>query len=101
MHVVCVTIHVKPEHVGEFIDATYENCRGARSEPGNVHFHFLQAKDDPNRFFIYEAYKEPDDFKKHQQTPHYLAWKETVAGWMAQPRQGVKHANLYPPDSEW
>lgn len=101
MFVVCVTIHVKPEHVGEFIEATYENCRGARGEPGNVHFHFLQAIDDPNRFFIYEAYREPDDFKKHQQTPHYLAWKEKVVDWMAGPREGMKHENLFPRDDQF
>jgi len=40
-------------------------------------------------------------FQSHQKTEHYLKWKETVADWMAQPRQGVKHYSLFPADSDW
>ena len=34
-------------------------------------------------------------FAAHQQTEHYQKWKQTVADWMAQPRQGVKHQSLF------
>ena len=61
----------------------------------------MQAIGDPNRFFIYEAYRDPEDFNKHQQTPHYLEWKEKVAAWMAAPREGVKHENLFPRDDQF
>ena len=36
-----------------------------------------------------------DAFKAHQQTPHYLRWKDTVTDAMSQPRQGVKHHSLF------
>ncbi len=95
MYVVCVTVFVKAESAKQFIEATLENARNTRQEPGNVRFDVLQAEEDPYRFFLYEAYKTKDDFARHQQTPHYLKWKQTVADWMAQPRQGVRHTSLF------
>ncbi len=101
MYVVCVTVHVKPEHTQEFIEATLKNAQGTRQEPGNVRFDVLQAEEDTNRFFLYEAYHTEADFKVHQQTEHYLTWRETVQDWMAQKRQGLRHHSLFPPDAEW
>jgi autoinducer 2-degrading protein len=100
MYVVAVTIFVKPENVQAFIDATLENARNTRKEPGNLRFDVLQTEDDPNRFLLYEAYRVKDDFAKHQQTDHYLKWKSAVADWMAQPRQGVKHNSIFFGESE-
>lgn len=94
MYVVCVTIFVKPQFVQPFIEATLDNARNTRQEPGNLRFDVLQAEDDPNRLFLYEAYQHKDDFARHQQTEHYARWKTAVADWMAQPRQGVKHHAL-------
>ena len=95
MYVVAVTVYVKPEFVEQFINASLANARGTRQEPGNVRWDFLQAEDDPTRFLLYEAYRQKDDFARHQQTQHYLTWKQTVAEWMAQPRQGVRHNALF------
>jgi len=101
MYVVCVTIFVKEGEEKKFIEATLDNCRGTRKEPANLRFDFLRCDDDPLRFFLYEAYNTKEDFALHQQTPHYLKWKETVADMMAQPRQGVKHHNIFPEDELW
>ena len=95
MYVVSVTVFVKPEHVPSFITATLDNARNTRREPGNLRFDVAQAEGDSARFLLYEAYRTKEDFAKHQQTAHYLRWKETVADWMAQPRQGVKHHGLF------
>lgn len=101
MYVVCVTIHVVPGHADDFIAATRSNYEGTRQEAGNVRFDFLRAVEDENQFFLYEVYRTPEDFAAHQQTGHYLTWRETVQNWMAQKRQGVKHFNVLPPDEEW
>lgn len=101
MYVVCVTVHVAPEHVESFIQATLENARESRKEPGNVRFDVLQAEADPAQFFLYEVYREKEDFGRHQQTPHYLRWKETVAPWMAVPRRGIRHLSLFPGEDGW
>ncbi len=101
MFVVCVTVHVKPGNADCFIAATLKNAENTHKEPGNIRFDVLQANDDENRFFLYEVYKTEDDFKAHQQTKHYLTWRETVEDWMAEKRQGVKHTNIFPMDSGW
>jgi len=101
MYVVCVTVHVTPQHVQHFIQATLENARESRKEPGNARFDVLQSEADPAQFFLYEAYREKEGFARHQQTAHYLKWKDTVAPWMAVPRLGVRHTSLFPGEGGW
>ncbi len=101
MYVVCVTIYVKSDHLQEFREATLVNARNTRNEPGNVRFDVLQAIEDPNRFFLYECYKTPDDFVAHQHTPHYMTWRDTVQDWMAEKRVGVKHWSVFPDEADW
>ena len=101
MHVVSVTVHVKPDHVVRFTGAILENARATRQEPGNVRFDVLQHAEDPARFLLYEAYRTPADFTAHQQTPHYLRFKALVADWMAEPRVGTKYKSLFPADADW
>src|SRR3712207_3033872 len=100
MYVVAVTVWVKPEFVAAFKAATLENARNTRKEAGNVRFDVSQGEEDPARFLLYECYRRKEDFVAHQQTAHYLKWKQGVADWMAQPRQGVKHQSVFFGDGE-
>jgi autoinducer 2-degrading protein len=101
MYVVVVTIHVKPEAREAFIAASRENAGNSRHEAGNLRFDVLEAEDDPHRFLLYEVYRTREDFHRHQQTAHYLAWKAAVAEWMAQPRVGLKYHSRFPTDDAW
>jgi autoinducer 2-degrading protein len=102
MQVVCVHVHVMPEHREEFIQATLENARSTVEEPGNLRFDVLQETDDPNRFVLYEAYRDEAGMSAHKETAHYARWRDAVAPWMAEPRRGVKHVSLFPAtDDEW
>ena len=92
---------VKEGREQDFVVATEKNHLATIAEPGCTRFDVLQAEDDPLRFFLYEVYRDADAFKAHQQTGHYLAWKQTVADWMARPRQGVKHQSLFPADARF
>lgn len=96
MIVTCVTVYVKPENVSEFIQATRENHDHSIKENGNLRFDFLQCASDPSRFFLYEAYESEAASAAHKDTPHYKKWKETVASWMAKPREGVAHKVIAP-----
>ena len=100
MYVVSVTVHVKEQFVDRFIEAVLDNARNTRREAGNLRFDVSQADDDPGRFLLYEVYRSKEDFAAHQQTPHYLRWKEAVADWMAQPRQGIRHRAIFYGDGE-
>ncbi|HMU38059.1 MAG TPA: antibiotic biosynthesis monooxygenase [Pseudomonadota bacterium] len=96
MYVVVVRIQVLADRVSDFIAATLANAQGTRQEAGNVRFDVLQQNEDPTRFSLYEVYLDEAGFKAHQQTPHYLTWKATVADMMAGPRVGEKHHQLFP-----
>lgn len=100
MIVTCVTVYVKEGHVDEFIAATIENYQGSIGEPGNMRFDVLQCRDDPSRFLLYEAYESDEAAKAHKETGHYLKWRETVAGWMEKPREGVPHDVVRPDDRD-
>ena len=102
MYVVCVHVHVKPEHREEFIRQTLENARHTVQEPGNLRFDVIQRIDDPNRFMLYEVYRDEAGMEAHKQTAHYARWRDAVGPWMAEPRQGVKHVPLFPEEeSGW
>src|SRR5688572_24441162 len=71
MYVVAVTVWVKPEHVDAFIEASLDNARNTRREPGNVRWDFCRSEDDPTRFLLYDAYTTKDGFTQHKQPEHY------------------------------
>jgi quinol monooxygenase YgiN len=99
--IVHVHVHVKPEDVQAFCQATEENGRQSVQEPGIARFDVLQQPDDPTRFVLVEVYRTPDDAAKHKETQHYQIWRDTVAGMMAEPRTSVKYANVFPDDAGW
>jgi len=102
MYAVCVHVCVKDENRDEFIAATVENARATIREPGNLRFDVIQQVDDPNRFVLYEVYRDQSGMEAHKETPHYAKWRDAVAPWMAEPRRGVKHESLFPEaESSW
>jgi autoinducer 2-degrading protein len=96
MQVTLVHVHVKPEHVADFIEATRKNHEASIRETGNRRFDVLQSPEDPARFVLYEAYVSVEEAAAHKQTAHYLQWRDTVADWMAEPRQGIPYNGLFP-----
>lgn len=96
MHVTLVQVQVKSEFVEEFIRITRDNHLHSVREPGNMRFDVLQAPDDPTRFVLYEAYVNAAAAERHRETEHYLRWRDTVADWMAGPRERMRWVGLYP-----
>ena len=101
MLVVHVHVHVKPEHVEAFRQATRDNARHSVQEPGIARFDVVQQADDPTRFVLVEAYRSVEAAAAHKATAHYARWRDAVADWMAEPRTSVKYANAFPPDAGW
>ncbi len=93
-----VHIWVKKPFVDAFVRETIENHLHTVKEPGNLRFDFLGDARDPCKFTLYEVFESPAAVDDHKKTAHYLKWKETVAEWMEQPRQGVPHHVIYPTD---
>jgi quinol monooxygenase YgiN len=101
MLVTLVHVHVKPESVLAFKNATLENARLSVNEPGIARFDVLQQKDDPTRFTLIEVYRTEDAPARHKETAHYKTWREAVANLMASPRLGMHYANIFPDDRGW
>jgi len=96
MFIVHVHVHVKPEYVEAFRQATVENARNSVREPGVARFDVIQQMDDPTRFVLVEVYRTPEDAGRHKETAHYPVWRDTVEPMMAEPRSSVKYANVFP-----
>jgi autoinducer 2-degrading protein len=101
MLVVHVHVHVKPEHVEAFKQASIANARESLKEPGVARFDVVQQQDDPTRFVLVESYRTPQAPAAHKETKHYQTWRDAVAPMMAEPRASVKFSNLFPEDSAW
>jgi len=99
MHILVVQAHVKPEFVDAFIAATRINAQASAKEPGIARFDFLQQKDDPTRFVLFEVYRNMDAPAAHKQTAHYNEWAAKVEPMFVAPRTRAVYANLEPTDS--
>ncbi len=95
-YIVSVTIHVIHEQRAAFIAASRDNAEFSRREAGCRQFDVSQAIDDVDCFHLYEAYDSAEAFTQHQQTAHYLRWRDTVNPLMAKPRVGVKWNRISP-----
>jgi (4S)-4-hydroxy-5-phosphonooxypentane-2,3-dione isomerase len=96
MVVTTVMVRVKPERVSEFITATVRNHEQSIFEQGNMRFDILQSDDDPAVFLLYEAYDTRESAAAHKKTSHYASWRDTVAEWMAEPRNGIHYKAIKP-----
>jgi autoinducer 2-degrading protein len=102
MIVTFVHVFVKKEYINEFIRVTIDNHNESVKESGNLRFDILQDAADPSKFVLYEAYETEEASAAHKSTQHYLSWRDKVAEWMVQPRQGIKHTIICPTDkTKW
>jgi len=101
MLIVHVHVHVKPECIDDFQAASIENARHSIEEPGIARFDVIQQIEDPARFILVEVYRSPEAAGQHKETAHYQVWRGKVAPMMAEPRTGVKYANIYPGEEGW
>jgi quinol monooxygenase YgiN len=101
MLIVHVHVNVKSQFIEAFKQATMENAKNSVKESGIARFDVIQQTDDPTRFILVEVYKTVEASAAHKETAHYAHWRDTVAEMMAEPRQGIKYANIFPDDNSW
>lgn len=102
MLVIIAKIQIKPEFRGRFMESMLDDARGSvENEPGCLHFSVVEDGEDPNRIYLFEVYRDQADFAAHQQTPHYLRWRDTVKDWFAAPTEVIRGRNVYPPNEAW
>ncbi len=101
MLIVHVYVHVKPEAVDAFREATLANARQSAQEPGIARFDVVQHNDDPARFVLVEVYRTAEAPAQHKETAHYQTWRDTVADMMAESRYSEKYSNVFPDEQGW
>jgi autoinducer 2-degrading protein len=98
MQIVLVHVHVKPEFIEAFKQASLANASNSVKEAGIARFDVIQQMEDPTKFILVEVYKTAEAPAAHKETQHYARWRDTVTEMMAEPRQGIKYANIFPAD---
>jgi quinol monooxygenase YgiN len=101
MHILLVSIHVKPGKADEFAALTRLNVRETLKESGVVRFDLLQQRDDPDRFLLFEVYRNPADHTAHKLTSHYRDWNQEAEPLMAEPRSRLIYSSVFPQESGW
>jgi (4S)-4-hydroxy-5-phosphonooxypentane-2,3-dione isomerase len=101
MLIIHIQIHVKPESIEAFKQATLANARASVQEPGIARFDVVQQSDDPTRFVLVEVYRNLQANAAHKETKHYATWRDTVEPMMAEPRHRATFTNVFPDDQGW
>src|SRR5688500_8672813 len=101
MHIVHVHVHVKPEFVEAFKQATLDNATKSTQEAENVRFDIMQQAEDPTRFVLVEIYRTTEASAAHKETAHYRLWRDAVMKMMAEPRQGIRYVRIFPEEQNW
>jgi (4S)-4-hydroxy-5-phosphonooxypentane-2,3-dione isomerase len=102
MVVLHVTVQVKPEHAAEFLEVVRHDAEHSENdEPGCLRFEVIQDKDNPNRFYFYEVYRDEAALEAHRQTPHFKLYFEKSRSLLAAPPERRIGKNLIPSDAAW
>ena len=79
-----VIIEIKSGHRRRFMESMLDDAQhSVQDEPGCLRFDVLEDREDADRIFLYEVYEDEAALEAHEQTPHFLRWKETVKDWFA------------------
>ncbi len=72
------TVNVKPEHLDAFIQANLAVGEGSVREPGCFRYEVLRDRNNSNRFYFYEVFRDEKAAEAHWETPHFKTWWQTV-----------------------
>lgn len=79
---VLVSIEIKEDRVDDFLKAMQSDVTGSRNkelDPGCLRFDLLRERENPRKFFFYEAYTTDDMAAEHKKTAHYKDWADFKA----------------------
>jgi quinol monooxygenase YgiN len=68
-----VRLQAKPTKEEEFARAAQAVLGPSSAEPGCISIHLFRSLADPSIFFFHSAWKSPEAFQAHADTPHLKA----------------------------
>lgn len=89
---------VKPEHRAAFLDALWEDANGALdTEEGCLRFDVTVDAQDPNRFLLYEVYRDAEARAIHRAAPYLKRVGAGLAAWLVEPARMIVASPVEPP----
>lgn len=103
MYILMVRLQVKPDRVGDFIEASKGDGIGSvRDEPGCMRFDIIQDDNDPTLFAFCEVYNDEAAFQHHTTTPHFAKWRDASVDMFAAETEVSFCRPVYPRgDAKW
>ncbi len=96
--VLWVELLVKPEHREECLDAIWEDANGAlANEPGCLRFDVTVDTANPNRFMLFEVYRDADARTIHRAAPYLKRVAAGLEHWLVEPSELTVAAFVEPP----
>jgi (4S)-4-hydroxy-5-phosphonooxypentane-2,3-dione isomerase len=91
MYSIAVYFDVQPEHREDFIAAALEDGRNSGAEePGTQRFELIVDEQNPNRFYLNEAYDDAEAFNAHANGPHFARFFELIEDYVEGPTWLIK-----------
>jgi quinol monooxygenase YgiN len=82
VYAIAVYFDIPPAHHADFIAAALEDGRNSgRDEPGTRRFELIRADENPNCFYLNEAYADAAAFDLHAKGPHFAAFFAQIASY--------------------
>jgi (4S)-4-hydroxy-5-phosphonooxypentane-2,3-dione isomerase len=93
MYSLFITVDVRPDKIGEFVEAITENAKASlRDEPGCLAFDVHRDHETPTRFYFYEVYIDEAAVTHHRGAPHFARWQETAKDVLVEGSRQATHA---------
>ncbi len=89
MLAIVVNFVIQPGKEADAIAALEANAAGSRQEPGCLKWEWCRHVEEPERFAIYELYRDQAAIDAHRAAPHFQDWRAATPGFMADKTSGV------------
>jgi autoinducer 2-degrading protein len=100
MYHIAVYFDVPAERQREFIDAALEDGReSGANEPGTKRFELIKDEDDPDRFYLNEAYADKAAFDVHAAGPYFKKFFDIIGGFAEGPTWLIKGDRVEDPEA--
>ncbi|WP_214322949.1 putative quinol monooxygenase [Nonomuraea sediminis] len=95
MYHIAVSFDVPADRRAEFVAAALEDGRNsATDEPGTRRFELIADADNPNRFYLNEAYDDEAAFDVHAKGPHFARFFEIIQDFAEGPVWLIKGTRI-------
>jgi len=102
MFSIFVTINIKPGMVEKFTKASLADANGSvQNESGCFRFDIHKDSKNPNRFYLYEVYRDAKAFEIHLQSPHFKKWFSVVEEMLDGELTRTDMHTVFPSDEGW